>query len=149
MAESYFKAIDLAPEHVGTLRRLLRYYCDTGDFESAAEMARDLEKQHSLLQGETGLPLLHRAAIASGLANRPSLMATIAESLGSGAVEEIARAIRELISIQSPPAPETLAPVLLRLCQMTGDSTEELIERLERGNHKPLQPLIDLLRQPS
>ncbi len=147
MAESYFKAIDLAPEHTGTLRRLLYYYCDTGDFESAAEMARDLEKQHSLLQGETGLPLLHRAAIASGLANRLPLLTTIAESLGSGAVEEIARAIRETMSIESPPAPETIAPVLLRLCQMTGDSTEELIERLERGNHEPLKPLIDLLHR--
>ncbi|MBL4635739.1 MAG: tetratricopeptide repeat protein [Kofleriaceae bacterium] len=132
-ADSYFKAIDLDPGHIGTLRRLLHYYCVAGDFVSAAEMARDLKKQFALLEAETGLPLLHRAAIACDISGDHKLAQSIWESFGDGATEEVAKAVRQTYRIDSPPAPSKLAAAIVANCKGTGDSLVAIREAIERN----------------
>lgn len=132
-ADSYFKAIDLDPGHVGTLRRLLNYYCGSGDFLSATEMARDLDQQFALLKAETGLPLLHRAAIAAALSGDTNLSESICESFGSGGVDELARALRQTYRIDNPPEPEKLARAVALISKATGDDLRELCNSVASG----------------
>lgn len=147
-ADSYFKAIDLDPGHVPTLRRLLHYYCEAGDFESANEMARELEKQGSLLETDTGLPLLHRAALAAALGGNDRLCMFIGHSLGQGSVTETARALRETFQIANPPSAETLAVAAQAVCQATGDSFGSVISALEDSDAgKMLQSLVKALHE--
>ncbi len=56
--DSYLKAADLHPTHVPTLRRLISYYYDEGDFIALKEVARELES--------LGQPLAE-AALEAGL----------------------------------------------------------------------------------
>ncbi len=146
-ADSYFKAIDLDPAHIGTLRRLLHYYCQIGDWESANEMAGDLEAQSKLLQTATGLPLLHRAAIAAALCNDERLTTTLGRSLGLGSVAEIARALREIFQSESPPDTAELARAARAVCRATGDKFSALIASLDSSEATDLAPLLKALRK--
>jgi tetratricopeptide (TPR) repeat protein len=146
-ADSYFKAIDLDPAHVGTLRRLLRYYCLIGDWESANEMSVDLEAQSELLQTATGLPLLHRATIAAALCNDERLTNTLGRSLGIGSVAEIARALREIFQSDAPPDTAELARAARAVCRATGDKFASLIKSLDDSEATDLGPLLKALRR--
>ncbi len=146
-ADSYLKAVDLDPTHRGNLRRLLHYYCKIGDWESATEIAEELEALSALLETTTGLPLLHRAAIAAAICNNERLTDTLGRSLGPGSVAEIARALREAVQSDTPPDPAELARAARAVCRATGDRFAALLSLLEKSDDGPMTPLVAALRK--
>ena len=111
-------------------------------------MARDLERQGSLLEGDTGLPLLQRAALAAALSGNKRLCDTIGESLGEGSVEETARALRQTFLIANSPPATALARAGQALCLATGDPISAVLANLsESGASDDLGPLLKALQK--
>lgn len=138
--DTYLKAIDLAPTHVPTLRRLLEYYWSEGDWAAACEMAVDLSKQDSLLVPDTGLMLLHRAAISAALAQDDALCEAIGSSLGSDSINELARVIIETANAKHAPPSKLLAAAAYRVCTATGDGWERLLALIKQ--RRPYDQLL-------
>jgi hypothetical protein len=90
-ADCYLKAIDLAPTHVPTLRRLIDYFWRIEDYQSLLEIAIELDAQRSL-PGTDPLPLA-RALVAAGMRKSTGRVAAIAGALGS----EIVAALVEVL----------------------------------------------------
>ena len=146
-ADSYLKAIDLDPTHVGTLRQLLRYYCDAGDWASATEMTTDLAGQGELLQTATGVPLLHRAAIAAALSKNEQVTTILGRSLGRDSLSEIARALRQIYRGAQPPEAGDLAQAASVVCEATGADFVAMSDVLEETSAGQLDLLVDELRK--
>lgn len=92
-ADCYLKAIDLAPTHVPTLRRLIDYFWRIEDYQSLLEIAIELDAQRALL-GTDPLPLA-RALLASGMRKAARRAVAIAGALGSETVAALAEVLCE------------------------------------------------------
>ncbi|HUH04554.1 MAG TPA: tetratricopeptide repeat protein, partial [Kofleriaceae bacterium] len=92
-ADCYLKAIDLAPTHVPTLRRLIDYYWRIEDYQGLLEIAIELDAQRSL-PGTDPLPLA-RALVAAGMRKSVGRAVAIAGALGSETVAALVEVLFE------------------------------------------------------
>tara|TARA_R110002096_G_scaffold350395_2_gene543503 strand:+ start:78844 stop:86601 length:7758 start_codon:yes stop_codon:yes gene_type:complete len=143
-AEAYFRAIDLAPDHVPTLRRLLAYYSDEGDFQATSEMAADLLRQSALLGAQTSIAVLYRAGLAAALSGDLRLARSIGTSLGHGAPEEVARAVRKVFELANCPPVKDLAEATRTLCDAAGEDLTAVSEAL--STHESAKNLLHLIK---
>ncbi len=143
-AEAYFRAIDLAPDHVPTLRRLLAYYSDEGDFQATAEMAADLLRQNALLGTQTSIAVLYRAGLAAALSGDLRLARSIGVSLGSGAPQEVAQAIRKVFELPNSPPVHDLAEAARTLCDAASEDLIAVSEAL--ATHESAKNLPELIK---
>jgi len=143
-AEAYFRAIDLDPDHVPTLRRLLAYYSDEGDFQATSEMAADLLRQNALLGTQTSIAVLYRAGLAAALSGDKRLARTVGMSLGSGAPQEVAQAVRKVFELATCPPVHELAEATRTLCDAAGEDLTAVSEAL--STHESAKNLLRLIK---
>lgn len=130
-ADSYLKGIDLDPDHVPTLRRLIDYYWRIEDDAGLVEIARDLDT-HRALPGTDPLPLA-RALVAAGVRGNATLARAIASTLASETAESLAAALAEASRERPADALDDLAGAAVRLCAaIEGLSADDLATRTAR-----------------
>ncbi len=143
--EAYLRAIDLNPDHVPTLHRLLPHFLDIGDFRTAAEMASDLIRHGALLGAQTSIPVLYRAALAAALSGDPGLARSIGASLGNGAPSEVARAVREIFELANAPTELALTEATHVLCIASNENIASVSMALQ--HQESARDLVALARQ--
>ena len=96
-ADAYLKAIDLDPQHVPTLRRLLDHYWREGDIAELADIARSLAELAALLDNETNLTTLTRCLIAAAVLDDEVLARRLVQRIGGALAPILAQALAELV----------------------------------------------------
>ncbi len=130
-ADSYLKAIDLDPDHVPTLRRLIDYYWRIEDDAGLVEIARDLDAQRAL-PGTDPLPLA-RALMAAGVRSNATLARAIASTLASETPEALAAALAQASRDRPADFIDDLAGAAIRLCAaIEGLTADDLATRAAR-----------------
>jgi tetratricopeptide (TPR) repeat protein len=94
-ADAYFKAIDVDPRHVPTLRRLVAHFYRAGDPAAVLEMAAALDDEAALIDEASGADGWARVAVAAALASDARRATRMVMALGPAGPEAIARALVE------------------------------------------------------
>lgn len=121
-SDAYLKAIDLDPQHVPTMRRLVDYYWTQSDDASLAEMAAELDARGELLAAETSHETLAKVAVSSALdaqhgdARWPE---TIARVLGDGGAGALATVLADATT-RRPVLAHDIMRVARALCRAPG-----------------------------
>jgi tetratricopeptide (TPR) repeat protein len=146
-ADCYLKAIDLDPDNVPTLRRLLDVYWHQRDDKSLLEVAADLDDRGALLEASTGALTLSRTMWIAALRGQADRAAQLAALLGAGAVGVVAESAAELVERPDVPAAGDLAGTLLVLALRAGIARPALAAELDRlaADRVALKPLARAL----
>ncbi len=112
-ADVFLKAIDLAPNHVPTLRRLVDYYWTVDDHDSLLEIAGDLIRLDAIAGSPLGAKV--RIVLAAVLAGRAKLAAELRGDITEPIANEVAALLVEAASRKSDP--EHLASAAQTLCR--------------------------------
>jgi len=141
-AEAYLKAIDLDPNHVPTLRRLVDHYFRAGEFEGAMEMGAALDAQGALFAEGTAPASLARVAMAAAIEGNTGLALKAMNALGAESVKPLAIAAAEATLL--PELPERLPDALRWLCVTPGPPLASVKQLLaEKSHQRPrLQELV-------
>jgi tetratricopeptide (TPR) repeat protein len=92
-ADAYLKAVDLAPEHVPVLRRLLGYYFRVGDDKGMVEVGADLSRIGALADRDSGVDNLERLMLLAAVRNQWPMVGDIARWFGGETSERLVRAM--------------------------------------------------------
>ena len=153
-ADAYFKAIDLDPDHLPTLRRLLTHYWRAGDSAGVDDMIQELSRRGALLSEATDRGTLGRAALHLALrgdfetarAAAGRLGDERAETLGKALIEAqeagrdsagLARAAHELSSAGAGERDDLIA-FLQAKSASAGEAAERLAAELQSLTSRPM-----------
>ncbi|HWM84451.1 MAG TPA: tetratricopeptide repeat protein, partial [Kofleriaceae bacterium] len=131
-ADSYLKAIDLDPDHLPTLRRLLDYYWQAGDNKNLLDVARDLDKRGALMDRVMDADALAGAMLVAALRGARELAARTADYFGPSLATAMAGALVEASARSGGPAARDLVGVALELAARAGIDPPRLGAELRR-----------------
>jgi tetratricopeptide (TPR) repeat protein len=144
-ADAYLKGIDLDPEHLPTMRRLIDYYWRIGDLRSLADITSDLERRGALLDECEELTLA-RAALGATAAERPDLGGRIARALGEAAPNALATVLLEVAERDGSGAVAVRAAEARALCAASGIDLEEVVAATMAAESPGRDSLVSNLR---
>ncbi|WP_428261932.1 tetratricopeptide repeat protein [Haliangium sp.] len=131
-ADAYLKAVDLDPQHVPTLRRLLDYYWDEGNLVELAEIAQALAEQAALIDEDSSPLTLTRVLIALAPSGDEAVLRLLIHRLGGGLPELLSSTLADVLrrGDQAGDVPG-LARTAVRICALAPQlSAVALAERL-------------------
>jgi tetratricopeptide (TPR) repeat protein len=130
-ADSYLKAIDLDPDHLPTLRRLLDYYWKAGDNKNLLDVASDLDKRGALMDRVMDADALAGAMLVASLRGARDLAARTADYFGPALAQVMASALVEASARGGAPARD-LVGAALELAGRAGIDPPQLGAELRR-----------------
>lgn len=158
-ADAYLKSIDLDPDHVPTLRRLIDYYWREDEPEELLDIVTVLMNQGSLLDADTENQLLVRALLTAATQrgqptsdaddNKASLLGPIADYLGTDLSSALIDVLIETTAWEGEGPPiQALAEAVFFVIESRPDiDVPHLLEQLEtRGAADTTPKLIAALR---
>jgi len=131
-ADSYLKAIDLDPDHLPTLRRLLDYYWHAGDNKNLLDVARDLDKRGALMDRVMDADALAGAMLVAALRGARDLAARTADHFGPTLPRAMAGALIEASARGGGPPARDLVGAALELAARAGIDPPQLGAELRR-----------------
>src|SRR5690606_31191462 len=131
-ADCYLKAIDLDPDHVPTLRRLLDVYWAQGDDRGLLDVAADLDERGALLEPTTSPTTLARTMCVAALHGEADQAIRIAQAKVSGAADHLATTAAALATRARAPDLRALASALGGLVDRAGLDRGDLVAGLTK-----------------
>ncbi|HTE52432.1 MAG TPA: tetratricopeptide repeat protein [Kofleriaceae bacterium] len=131
-ADSYLKAIDLDPDHLPTLRRLLDHYWRAGDNKNLLDVARDLDKRGALLDRVVDADALAGAMLVAALRGARDLAVRVADHFGPALGKAMAAALVDASARTGGPPARDLVGAALELAARAGIDAPELGAELRR-----------------
>ncbi len=104
-ADAFLKAIDLAPNHVPTVRRLVDYYYHTNDDTALKEMVAHLHRLKEPLNPDIDAAKRSRAMITAALANESELTGAILETFSDQMSTRASAALMDALA-RNPDLPD-------------------------------------------
>ena len=148
-ADAYLKAVDLAPEHIPVLRRLLEYYFRVGDDKGMVEVGVDLAKVEGLAHSDSGKENLARLMLLSALRRCWDLVEAIGHWFGVEASERLILAMLECARADRASwSPEALSAAGAAVCarlEIDGAGIFERISELAAGGDSTAELLREAL----
>jgi Tfp pilus assembly protein PilF len=144
-ADCYLKAIDLDPDHVPTLRRLVDVFWGQGDDKSLLEVARDLEERGALLDASSSTATLAHVMIVAALRGDVELAARVAGFLGPAAELALGAAAGDLVCRADAPRLDDVVAAMLDLANRAGMDRRSLRAGLmsRAMEDDAVKPLLD------
>jgi tetratricopeptide (TPR) repeat protein len=130
-ADSYLKAIDLDPDHLPTLRRLLEYYWHTGDQKNLLDLARDLDRRSALCEPSVAIEVLAGVMLIAALRDAAAMAIAVARYLGPHAPPALAQALIEECGREGAPLARNLTSTAQELCRAAGIEPAAVRDELE------------------
>ena len=131
-ADSYLKAIDLDPDHLPTLRRLLEFYWHTGDQKNLLDVARDLDRRGALCDPSVAMDTLGGVMLIASLRGAEPMAIAAAHFLQAAAAPALAEALIEEIRREGAPLARNLVSTALGLAMTAGFDPAVVRSELER-----------------
>ncbi|HEY8141506.1 MAG TPA: tetratricopeptide repeat protein [Kofleriaceae bacterium] len=131
-ADSYLKAIDLDPDHLPTLRRLLEFYWHTGDQKNLLDVARDLDRRGALCDPSVAMDTLGGVMLIASLRGSEPMAIAAAHFLQAAAAPALAEALIEEIRREGAPLARNLVSTALGLAMTAGFDPAVVRSELER-----------------
>lgn len=131
-ADSYLKAIDLDPDHLPTLRRLLDYYWQAGDIKNLLDVALDLDKRGALVDRAMDVDALAGTMLVAALAGARELATRTADYFGRSLPTAMASALVQASARGGGPPARDLVGAALHLAARAGIDPSELGGELRR-----------------
>jgi tetratricopeptide (TPR) repeat protein len=131
-ADSYLKAIDLDPDHLPTLRRLLDYYWRCGDNKNLLDVARELDRRGALTDRAMDPDALAGAMLVAALRGARELAVRAADHFGPTLAKAMAAALVEATSRGGGPPARDLVGAALELSARAGIDAPQLGAELRR-----------------
>lgn len=131
-ADSYLKAIDLDPDHLPTLVRLLEYYWSTGDQKNLLDVGRDLDRRGGLMDSTADVEALGGLLLIASLRDAVALAVRVAGFLGDAAAPALASALVEECQREGAPMARNLASAAAKVCAAAGIDPASVRADLER-----------------
>ena len=131
-ADSYLKAIDLDPDHLPTLRRLLDYYWQAGDIKNLLDVALDLDKRGALVDRSMDADALAGTMLVAALAGARDLASRTADYFGRSLPTAMASALVQASARGGGPPARDLVGAALHLSARAGIDPSELGGELRR-----------------
>ncbi len=122
-SDAYLKAIDLDPQHVPTMRRLVDYYWTVADDASLGEMAADLDARGELLASDTSHETLAKVAVSAALDGDERGSQALARVLGDGGAGALAAVLCDATARRAEET-QTIVRVAHALCRAPGPPIE-------------------------
>jgi tetratricopeptide (TPR) repeat protein len=145
-SDAYLKAIDLDPQHIATMRRLVEYYWTQTDDAGIGDMAAELEVRGELLAADTASETIAQVAVSRALAGDADWGQQLAATLGDGGAGALATVLADAAS-RRPESLDATASVARSLCRVPGPSLDAVATVLSvRAEKDPdAARLLDLL----
>ena len=131
-ADSYLKAIDLDPDHLPTLRRLLEFYWHTGDQKNLLDVARDLDRRGALAESSVAMDTLGGVMLIASMRGAEPLAIGVAHFLAAAAAPALAEALIEEVRREGAPLARNLVSAALSLALAAGFDPAAVRAELER-----------------
>jgi len=148
-SDAYLKGIDLDPQHVQTMRRLVEYYWTQTDDAGLGDMATELEARGELLAADTSSETIAQVAVSRALCGDPEWGTQLASALGDGGAGALATVLADA-ALRRPEALDAIAVVARGLCHVPGPTLEAvtlvLAARAEKDRFAA--KLLELLGRP-
>jgi tetratricopeptide (TPR) repeat protein len=137
-SDAYLKAIDLDPQHAGTLRRLVEYYWSQNDDIGLGEIADELDSRGELLAIETAAETIAQVAVSAALSGDDDWGAQLTRSLGDRGAGPLATVLADAAS-RRPLVLDAIVRAARVLCGVPGPPleavTQVLAARAEKDAH--------------
>lgn len=131
-ADSYLKAIDLDPDHLPTLRRLLDYYWLAGDHKNLLDVAIDLDRRGALMDRVMDADALAGAMLVAVLGGARELATRTADFFGASLANAMASALVEASARGAGMPARDLVAAALALAARAGIAPPQLGAELRR-----------------
>ena len=131
-ADSYLKAIDLDPDHLPTLRRLLEFYWHSGDQKNLIDVARDLDRRGALCDPSVAMDTLGGVMLIASLRGSEPLGISVAHFLQAAAPPSLAEALIEEVRREGAPLARNLVVTAHGLARAAGFDPAVVRAELER-----------------
>ena len=131
-ADSYLKAIDLDPDHLPTLRRLLEYYWKGGDGKNLLDVAGDLQARGALFDPGMEALLLAAVALFAWMRGSADLARDVARHLAAATPSALAGAMVEATGRFGGGQAGALVEAALELTRIAGVADGALRVEIDR-----------------